>query len=94
MQSATAHSQSVHQSSPLLLSGRFILRRSDPEPCDSDPRLARVDHTVVDEIEPGGHVEDSRLPEEESELVSDALSAYIPRGEEKAADGVDASMLA
>ena len=48
---------------------------------------------VVDEIEPRGQVEDSRLPEE-SELVSDALSAYMPRGEEKAAVGVDASMLA
>ena len=70
--------------------------RSEPEPCDSDPRLVRVERplvAVVDEIEPRRQVEDSRLPEE-SELVSDALSAYMPRGEEKAVGGVEASMLA
>ena len=70
--------------------------RSEPEPCDSDPRLVRLERplvAVMDEIEPRRQVEDSRLPEE-SELVSDALSAYMPRGEEKAAGEVDASMLA
>lgn len=97
MQSATAHSQSVHQSSPLLLSGRFVLR-SEPEPCDSDPRLVRVDLVerplvaVVDQAEPRGQVDDSRLPEE-SELVSDAWS-YITRGDGKEAGGVAVSMLA
>lgn len=70
--------------------------RSELEPRESDSRLVRVERLLVavaDDIEPRGQVEDSRLPEE-SELVSDTLSAYMPRGEEKAAGEVDASMLA
>lgn len=47
---------------------------------------------VVDQAEPRGQVDDSRLPEE-SELVSETWS-YITRGDEKEAGGVAVSMLA
>jgi len=76
-----------------------LLLRSDPEPWDSDPRLVRGDRVerpvtaVVDETEPRGYADDSRLTEE-SELLSDPMSLYMLRGEEKLAGGVDTSMLA